>query len=162
LYYNFSFVAAPGGYFRDFFGTPQFGQFANTILSTYPKSVAIAAGLVDPTTGAPLPPSVVRDCKGNVCAYYRYLQGTSMAPPHAAGVAALIVSQFGKRDRAHVGLTLAPERVKRILKATATDHACPEPRLVDYTIVDRPASWNAYCEGDEDYNGFYGSVSSMR
>jgi hypothetical protein len=80
-----------------------------------------------------------------------------MASPHAAGVAALIVSEFGTRDRTHGGLTLAPETVKRILKETATDHACPDPRLVDYTIVGRPASWNAYCDGDEDYNGFYGS-----
>jgi subtilisin family serine protease len=150
-------VAAPGGYFRDFFGTPQHRLVTNLILSAYPKSVAIADGAIDPVTGESLTPFVVRDCKGNTCAYYQYLQGTSMASPHAAGVAALIVSQFGKRDSAHGGLTLAPEKVKRILKETATDHACPEPRLVDYTIVGRPASWNAYCDGDEDYNGFYGS-----
>jgi subtilisin family serine protease len=41
---------------------------------------------------------VVRDCQGGTCAYYQYLQGTSMASPHAVGVAALIVSQFGKPD----------------------------------------------------------------
>jgi subtilisin family serine protease len=150
-------VAAPGGYFRDFFGTPQYRVNANLILSAYPKSVGLAAGTIDPTTGEPLTTAVVRDCKGSVCAYYQYLQGTSMASPHAAGVAALIVSEFGKKDKAHGGLTLAPETVKRILKESATDHACPDPRLVDYTIVGRPASWNAYCEGDEDYNGFYGS-----
>jgi subtilisin family serine protease len=149
-------VAAPGGYFRDFFGTPQHRQVTNTILSAYPESVAIADGALNPD-GTPNTPFVVRDCKGKTCAYYQYLQGTSMASPHAAGVAALIVSEFGKRDDAHGGLTLAPEKVKRILKETATDHACPEPRLVDYTIVGRPASWNAYCDGDEDYNGFYGS-----
>jgi subtilisin family serine protease len=150
-------VAAPGGYFRDFFGTPQFRQNANLILSAYPKSVGLAAGTIDPTTGDPLNPAVLRDCSGSVCAYYQYIQGTSMASPHAAGVAALIVSEFGKKDKVHGGLTLAPETVKRILKESATDHACPDPRLVDYTIVGRPASWNAYCDGDEDYNGFYGS-----
>ena len=46
----------------------------------------------------PNTPFVVRDCQGGTCAYYQYLQGTSMASPHAVGVAALIISQFGKRD----------------------------------------------------------------
>jgi subtilisin family serine protease len=149
-------VSAPGGYFRDFFGTPQFRQVTNLILSAYPVSVARADGVLNPD-GTPNTPFVVRDCKGNTCAYYQYLQGTSMASPHAAGVAALIVSEFGKKDNAHGGLTLAPETVKRILKETATDHACPEPRLLDYTPVGRTPDFNAYCEGDEDYNGFYGS-----
>jgi lantibiotic leader peptide-processing serine protease len=87
-----------------------------------------------------------------------------MASPHAAGVAALIVSEFGKKDNAHGGLTLAPATVKRILKETATDHACPEPRLVDYTPVGRTPDFNAFCEGDGDYNGFYGSgiVDALR
>ncbi len=149
-------VSAPGGYFRDFFGTPQHRQVTNLILSAYPESVARADGVLNPD-GTPNTPFVVRDCKGSTCAYYQYLQGTSMASPHAAGVAALIVSEFGKKDNAHGGLTLAPETVKRILKETATDHACPEPRLLDYTPVGRTPDFNAYCEGDEDYNGFYGS-----
>jgi len=28
---------------------------------------------------------------------------------------------------------------------------------VDYTIVGRPASYNAYCDGTPEFNGFYGS-----
>lgn len=55
------------------------------------------------------------------------------------------------------GYFFLQETVKRILKETATDTACPEPRLADYTPVGRPPVFNAYCEGDEDYNGFYGS-----
>ena len=33
--------------------------------------------------------------RGGTCAYYQYLQGTSMASPHATGVAALIVGKYG-------------------------------------------------------------------
>ena len=42
-------------------------------------------------------------------AYYAYLQGTSMASPHATGVAAVIVSEFGKRDKKKGGLELRPD-----------------------------------------------------
>jgi subtilisin family serine protease len=40
-------VSAPGGYFRDFFGTPQFRQNANQVLSSYPKTVLQQLGRVD-------------------------------------------------------------------------------------------------------------------
>jgi lantibiotic leader peptide-processing serine protease len=79
-----------------------------------------------------------------------------MASPHAAGVAALIVSQYGTTDLVHGGLTMDPAAVREILRETATDTACPTPPLVDYTLVGRPASWNALCEGTAEYNGFYG------
>jgi lantibiotic leader peptide-processing serine protease len=91
-----------------------------------------------------------------VCAYYQLIQGTSMASPHAVGVAALIVSKYGTNDAVHGGLTLPPGTVQSILENTATQHACPSPRLVDYTIVGRPASWNAFCGGGSNFNDFYG------
>ena len=64
----------------------------------YPKNVAQDDGQLNPD-GTPNTPFVVRDCQGTTCAYYQYLQGTSMASPHAVGVAALIVSQFGHATR---------------------------------------------------------------
>ena len=103
--------SAPGGYFRDFFGTPQYRSTENLVLSSYPTTVAIAEGSVDPDDrGSRSIPFVIADCTGpriDACTYWQYLQGTSMASPHAAGVAALVVSAHGKRDKAHGGLTLA-------------------------------------------------------
>ncbi|MCA1656128.1 MAG: S8 family serine peptidase, partial [Actinobacteria bacterium] len=148
-------VSAPGGFFRDFVGTAKFRTVGNEILSAYPASVAAANGDID-AEGNPTTPFVVRDCEDGVCAYYQYLQGTSMASPHAAGVAALIVSQYGVRDARRGGLTFPPAPTEQILERTATDHACPEPRLVSYVNVGRPASYDALCEGSPAFNGFYG------
>ena len=102
----------------------------------------------------------MRDCgvkqKAKDCAYYQLIQGTSMASPHAAGVAALIVSRFGRPDRGRGGLTMDPATVRERLRATATDTPCPSPATVDYTPTGRPASWTATCAGSAEYNGFYG------
>ena len=152
-------VTAPGGYFRDYAGTPQNRTVGNLILSSYPESLAIENGDVNPD-GSPNNPFVVRDCQGGTCAYYQYLQGTSMASPHAVGVAALIVSQFGKPDGGKKSgqLTMKPKDVEKVLTRTATDHACPDPPVIDYTIPgrDRPASFNATCTGTTDFNSIWG------
>jgi lantibiotic leader peptide-processing serine protease len=149
-----TFVSAPGGDRREYFGTPQYNAVDNRILSTYPESLAIEFGDLNPD-GTPNTPFVVRECEDGVCGYYQYLQGTSMASPHAAGVAALIVSQFGQADPAHPGgLTLNPDAVKNRLKNSATDHACPTPRLFTYPDLDE--SFDAFCAGTPEFNGFYG------
>jgi subtilisin family serine protease len=152
-------VSAPGGYARDYFGTPWFNTIENRILSTMPRNVGVANGLIDASgnvtpkgTGVGVQKAVKAD---GTAGYYQWLQGTSMASPHATGVAALIVSQFGRYDdRGNV--TLSPDRVERVLQGTATKTPCPTPRTVDYLKEGRDASFTATCEGDLQFNGFYG------
>ncbi|TCB99006.1 serine protease [Micromonospora zingiberis] len=151
-------VAAPGGWFRDGFGTDTFRTDANMILSTYPLKVLQEEGAVD-EDGNIVPGAetfVFKECKANgQCAYFTYLQGTSMAAPHASGVAALIVSRYGK-PQGRGGFGLAPDVVERQLLRTAAERACPEPRLQTYTNEGRPAEFDAYCAGSANFNGFYG------
>ncbi|MGD9996750.1 MAG: S8 family serine peptidase [Ilumatobacteraceae bacterium] len=150
-------VAAPGGWFRDFFGTPQFRTNENLVLGAMPKDLAIASGLVDPTTGQSLDGSIVAQCSGatiDTCAYYEYLQGTSMASPHAAGVAALIVSTYGHRTW-WGGRAMNPRVVEKILLRTATDTPCPAP-VITYVNEGRDATWDAPCVGTPERNSIYG------
>ncbi len=154
-------VAAPGGWFRDGFGTPTYRTSGNEILSTYPKKVLQQEGTVDADGNvvAGNEDLVFKSCTAdNVCGYYTYLQGTSMAAPHAAGVAALIVSRFGTADHAHPGgLTFAPDKVEWQITGSAASHACPTPRLKSYANEDRGPEFDALCEGGVDDNGFYGA-----
>jgi subtilisin family serine protease len=148
-------IAAPGGWFRDLIGTPRFQTAGNLILSSYPRHVALAEGLID-AKGNPVDEFTVRYCnaKGR-CGFYTYLQGTSMASPHVAGVAALVIGEKGW-STGHGGHALAPTTVRRVLLQTAEDHRCPPGGVEIYTDEGRTADWNAVCRGTTDKNGLYG------
>jgi subtilisin family serine protease len=147
-------VAAPGGWFRDNIGTPQYRVNANLVLSSYPFHVALDEGLVD-ANGAPTSDATYSSCTSpGHCAVWTYLQGTSMASPHVTGEAALIVQAHGKSGS--VGYSLAPDAVGDIIRNTATDHACPIGGVEIYTDEGRPAEFNAPCAGTTDDNALYG------
>jgi subtilisin family serine protease len=85
---------------------------------------------------------------GLIGANYVLAAGTSMACPQAAGVCALIISQYGdfttngNGRKAH----MSPQRVEAILQQTANNQPCPDTYVVP----------TQRCQGDAGYNNFYG------
>ncbi|HEV8193369.1 MAG TPA: S8 family serine peptidase [Ktedonobacterales bacterium] len=105
------------------------------VLSTYPASRPCARKVVDPSG-----------------ATYCYLQGTSMAAPHVAGVVALLVS---------AGLTSVGAVTAR-LENTADAMACPDTAMYAFfPALDNGAP--QVCQGETGYNGFngHGQVNAL-
>ncbi|WP_244302264.1 S8 family peptidase [Microbispora triticiradicis] len=139
-------IAAPGGDVFDG-GTALRGP-SREILAAAPEHVLRAQGRLD-AKGVPKDNSVIRECRAGKCAYYQYMEGTSMAAPHVTGVAAIIIGRFGKPGRG--GLQMDPAEVERLLYATATPKDCPSPRTYRYGTGETQV-----CEGPASRNGFFG------
>jgi lantibiotic leader peptide-processing serine protease len=82
-------------------------------------------------------------CGGPGAGCYGIASGTSMAAPHVAGVAALILSQRGR---------MSPGAVKAALTGTAMPIECPPNPFVPGGVE----SLSATCVGGAGYNGFFG------
>ena len=106
------------------------------ILSTIPAGSLFYQGAADYD-------GQVQDCSSGTCATYAYIQGTSESAPHVAGVAALVISRFGK---------LSPDALLAKLSLAATPLACP-PSPYDPGQTGQPAT----CKGPAFYNNFYGA-----
>jgi lantibiotic leader peptide-processing serine protease len=121
-------VVAPGG--DSIFGvTPQAPN--GRVLSTWPANQACTRKVVQGT------------------GVYCYLQGTSMASPHVVGVAALIISRYGK---------LSTGRVSAYLRQSADPQPCPTELPAGYlsfTGVDDGQVQT--CQGGTGNNSWYGA-----
>lgn len=91
------------------------------------------------STGSPAFGTVVSTVPGG----YDGLQGTSMAAPHVAGVAALAISAHGK---------MPPGALQALITGTADPIPCP-PNPFN---PGPPFNYAATCQGGAGNNGFYG------
>ena len=111
------------------------------VLSTWP--VALAASCLRQVT----------DCSASPCTQYCYLQGTSMASAHVAGVAALMMGYSATQADAVVSA----------IQQKADQLACRDLTVSKAFPSIRSGSQQV-CQGDETYNSFFGhgQINALR
>jgi subtilisin family serine protease len=116
------------------------------VLSTWPANTPCSRSRQEPTGDATYP-----------TATYCYLQGTSMAGPHVAGVAALIVSRYGDLNNTQNG-HMRPGQVAAMLGQTADPQACPNTLPAGYlTFTGYNSGAVQSCQGGPGHNSWYGN-----
>jgi len=84
-----------------------------------------------------------------------------MASPHAAGVAALIISRYGDLDNPQNG-KMRPGSVAAYMQQTADPQPCPTGFTTgfagfEFSDFTRPDGSPQECQGGEGHNSWYGS-----
>jgi subtilisin family serine protease len=120
--------------------------------------LVLGAWAVENAGKPPLPPEFIFCFPGGL-GCYAFVQGTSMATPNAAGVVALIISQYG--DFTPDGsrkLHMSPTQVESILQRTANNQPCHEQNLVfPLPPPEEPLVFIANCQGEAGgYTSFFG------
>jgi subtilisin family serine protease len=147
-------VSAPGGSTRDYRGTP------GVVACNGHGSLCRLIGAWS-STASSAPANPVEQCTGPggtpPCYLYGYVQGTSMATPNVAGVAALIISQYGdfsanNPNKPH----MSPTQVESILQITANNQPCPSPNTVTQGPGTTFGTPTATCQGGTGNNTFFG------
>jgi subtilisin family serine protease len=134
-------VAAPGG--DSVFFTPD--SVNGRVLSTWPPNIPCARSRQE--TGDVTEPTAV----------YCYQQGTSMASPHVAGIAALVVSRYGDASSPQNG-KLRPGQVNALISQTADPQACPSTLPGGYEAFTGVNSGAVQaCQGGPGHNSWYGT-----
>jgi subtilisin family serine protease len=154
-------VTAPGGDF--YYGRGTDGGPFGLVLSTWPSEIPCGRSVKEDPAGPPVGLNV-----------YCYLQGTSMASPHAAGVAALIISRFGDLDNPQNG-KMRPGAVEAYMTGTADPQPCPTELPLKgaagssrantpYANTTRPDGTPQECQGGEGHNSWYGNgqINALR
>ena len=150
-------VAAPGGWFRDFFGTPQFSTPGNMVLSSYPLQTRHRRGPGRRRRRTPrrLQPAGAATAGARTaastptCRARRWRRRTSPASPpwssrSTAGAAPAAATRW------------PPTRCGPASSSPPPTPPAPPAGVEDYTDEGRPADWNAACAGSTADNGLYG------
>jgi subtilisin family serine protease len=149
-------VAAPGGDFYVRGSDPGAQASQGLVLSTWPANIPCGRSVHEPTGDVTYP-----------TATYCLLQGTSMAGPHVAGLAGLVISRYGDASTPQNG-HMRPGQVEQILSQTADPQACPQTlpdanagslgnAHVNYgQIVGSQSGAPQECQGNGGHTSWYG------